>query len=281
METLTSRRESSDQLWMSFCDKNKNSVKIISRNGISTSRSNNLSKALSKSNNTIISLMDQDVNDFINDATDEMFQSNERVKFSDELTETFGARGVNVEKKKFPIKSCAKVVTLKLSPEKSLNISVVEEKVNEVQPEEKVLNLDACVFEPPEIEEISFLEPEKPSEITSEPKTVKEPPQQKLQEPENTEIESKDKISAKETDNLSANEMKTVPDDKVISENLPKTIDFDISFKLLEIFQKLLCNLEDIKYVFKFKKISHFEDLNIFADCLYVALLRSMMKSSL
>lgn len=116
MDMLTTKRESGDYLWTSFC-KNKTSVKMLSRNGISTSKSSG-PKLLSKPTK-IICFSDNDVNGFINDAADEMFNSTETVNINDVLSRPINIQNQNVNcKSNVANRTCEKVATLKLSPVK-------------------------------------------------------------------------------------------------------------------------------------------------------------------
>lgn len=136
MDILTSNKRETGDLWTSFCNSNKNktSVTMISRNGISTSKSNN-SKILTNpgSQNDLFHISDNEVHDFIKEATDEMFRSNDdNVMRSNDLSE---------ECKKAFTRSSQKVLTLNLSPEKK----------------REAVSTFEVVPEQPELYEVSFL----------------------------------------------------------------------------------------------------------------------------
>lgn len=124
MDILTSKRQSNDYLWTSFC-KNKTSVKIISRNGISTSKSSNAGAIT----NSAFGFTDNEVNNLINDATDEIFKSND--KFTDVLSGAMKCENM-ISKSRSVNGTCQKVVTLQLSPMNKYHDNLVRAKLPDV-----------------------------------------------------------------------------------------------------------------------------------------------------
>lgn len=216
METLTSnvRKESGDNLWSSFCNnKNKSSVKMISRNGISTKRNN-----LTKDNlMEMLRFSDSDVQSMIKNATDEMFKRNQL---------KLGSNVLNVGEISRPTSS-HKVTQLTLSPEKKkpLTAKLPEKTVEQLSESE-----DSTT---------EYREPAEPQRLRSREELTDNAV---LADLDITEIESP-RSSAKQSPMKFQGKVEIIEKEEVVIKN-PY---LEIVGKLCDLREKIIYSLEDIK----------------------------------